>query len=288
MAAIEDDLRSLRSFAHYFTLSFYTGSARSFVEENNSTPLMFWYSGLGPLPRPASKRVLHGLLPYVRNQMVSESWASSQKQQKEIRFVQMCSNGGRDPFPQTGFLEPWLELSKGLDRPPLYLLEIMLSTSLVLIGKINNSIDALMWQDVTTRDALRAALLPLFDAAWVEPDLTDRPPAIPSTFLEEVFIPQHPAWKDRVAFPVQVPISRSELTALCEAVCTKASHAGGKSSRAKGEQVAFTPDGRVLEVNAGSGPVIAEVFMDEETGEMLTERVPGRKLKSVMQARGQM
>jgi hypothetical protein len=286
MANIEEDLQSLKSFVQYLTLAYYTGSAKGLVSAVAPSTLGFWYSGIFPLSRSVAKSVLRELLPYVRKRMVSESWASTQKEQKVIRFVQMCSNGGRDPFPSTGFLEPWLQLSKALNRSPLFLLNLMLETSLALIGRINLKLGNLAWQNVASRDALRAALLPWFNECYAEPDLATTEPAISSVVIQEAFVVRHPHWRGKVAFPVEIPISRLELTSICEAVCPE----GCQQQGARAQTAAYTVDGRRLDASNAQGPVIAEVFMDQETGELVNgdaaeSEKAGRKLKSVLQAR---
>ena len=124
---IEEPLDGLESFVRYFTISYYTGTAKAIIDHVYPPAALGWYLGDHPLPEELAQPVHEEFTDDVTWDVGIKGWSAMQIEQKRI---QMCSNGGRDPFPSTGFLEPWLELCKTLNRPPFQLLEAMMKKSL--------------------------------------------------------------------------------------------------------------------------------------------------------------
>jgi len=256
MTSIDEPLDSLVTFVRYFTLAFYTGTAKAIIDEICPPASPGWYMGDAPLGPLFSEGVREEFQQAVVWDVHIKAWAAMQIEQKRIRFAQMCSNGGRDPFPSTGFLEPWLGLSKVLGRTPLYLLDAMVKESLDMIGKMNEDVVRIATEHLQTRNALRAFLLPIFNAKWAEADVPPSVGMVPASVLEQTYVPAHPHWRGKVAFPVDVPIGAHEIASICQAVCPR------------GHMPETVPPG-------GSGTGLG-LYLDATTGEQVINPEPGQ------------
>jgi hypothetical protein len=268
MTPIEEPLDRLVSFCRYFALSFYTGMAKSIIDMTCPPASEGWYLGYGPLRTDISRSVHDEFKGAVIWDVAIKAWSSMQIEQKRIRFVQMCSNGGRDPFPHTGFLEPWLELSKSLNRTPFQVLDAVMEKSLKMINLMNREISRVTPDDMQTRDSLRGVLLPLFAEEFTEPPPVPSVGSVSASVLQETFIKDHPHWKGKVAFPVDVPIGALELTSICQAVCPQG-HAAATSF----------PSGTANGSDDTSFQATMGMYLDATTGLEVINPQPGQAVR---------